>query len=145
MDYRALFERLTTAHVLTPALVQLPARPAPSDVLAIAQRQVGPLDPELVEFYAQWDGADLDVIRIVKPADLRKDEFGVVFGSDPSGFVYRFNAAGEVLQEDTDGGDLEIVAKDFRDFIFGFVFGARAAEFAGEDWLDELRNAGIAT
>jgi hypothetical protein len=144
MDYQGFVERLLKARVLKRALVELPRKGATNGELAAARDRIGPLlDAGLLEFYAQWNGADLDAIRIYGTGQLRKDAFGLVFGSDASGFVYRFDGAGRVTREDTDGSGRVVVAKDFRDFIFGYVFGPRAREFAGDDWLESLHGAGM--
>jgi hypothetical protein len=146
MDYRSLVEHLVSGRVLKSSLVVLPSDRASADELIAVQRQLGsPIDRGLLDFYSAWNGADLDVIRVYGANKLRKDQFGLVFGSDPSGFVYRFNDLGKVTQQDTDGGDIRVVAENFDDFIFGFVFGPRAAEFAGAKWLRDLHDAGIAT
>lgn len=145
MDYRSFVERLLDARVLKPALVELPRKAATTSELAAVRQRLGPLiDAGLLEFYAQWNGADLDAIRVYDTAQLRKDAHGLVFGCDASGFVYRFDGAGRVTREDTDGSGRAVVAKDFRDFIFGYVFGPRAREFAGDAWVRSLQGAGIA-
>ena len=145
MDYRTFVERLLNARVLKPALVELPRKGATTSELAALRERIGPLiDPGLLEFYAQWNGADHDAIQVYGTTQLRKDSFGLVFGSDASGFVYRFDGAGRVTREDGDGSGRVVVAKDFRDFMFGYVFGPRARDFAGDDWVQSLQGAGIA-
>lgn len=74
-------------------------------------------------------------------------DFGVggaiVVGSDPSGFVYLQAADQRVYSLDTDGGDFEQIAENLDDFFERLVFGPDAATFAGDDWLAELRKAGM--
>jgi hypothetical protein len=47
--------------------------------------------------------------------------------------------------EDTDGGHVKRIATSVKDFIHEYVFGRCSAEFAGEEWYDELVLAGITT
>ena len=105
-----------------------------------------------------WNGLNLDVIRIfgVEPVADRIPELienqtlvpegsgNIAFGSDPSGFLYFEDAAGSVLSFDHDGGEVKLVASCIDEFIDDIVFGPRADSFMGEDWLIELRGAGLA-
>jgi hypothetical protein len=59
--------------------------------------------------------------------------------------VYYLNGAGEVVEEDTDGGEITTLATSFNDFIQSYLFGNRSAEFMGEEWHQQLVKAGFAT
>ncbi len=145
MNYRELVDRLLSHRLINHVLVELSSPAATEFEIEAAEHQLGSsLDPGLVEFYSYWNGAGLDVINISSTKQLKNCSSGIVFASDPSGFVYYFAPTGHVVEEDSDSGESRIVALDFRDFLLGLVFGARAEEFMGVEWLNELRRAEIA-
>ena len=49
----------------------------------------------------------------------------------------------ELIQLDTDGGSMTKVAEDMSDFFLNYLFGERANEYSGDDWLQELIDAKI--
>jgi hypothetical protein len=146
MSYQALIQKLLDKGLLTSSLVELNSAPASSEQIALAENRLNiKLDNGLKEFYSIWASANLELLRILSPRELQKDDLGIMFANDPAGFIYRFDATGAVFSEDTDGGSVKSVADDFNDFIFGYVFGSRAADFMGSEWLQELRSINIAT
>ncbi|WP_010304014.1 SMI1/KNR4 family protein [Candidatus Odyssella thessalonicensis] len=111
------------------------------------------LSLEYQQFLKYWNGINLDIIRLfgcgnVEPplSNLLENQFDynnkglVIIGSDPAGFLYAENKDGEILSIDTDGGEFHTVADNFTDFICDYLFGVHAHEFAGEDWLNELKD-----
>ncbi len=67
----------------------------------------------------------------------------VLFGDDPSGFIYGENKYGEILSFDTQSGNVKLIAADMEEFFTELLFGPDAARFAGQEWLEELRAAGL--
>ena len=64
---------------------------------------------------------------------MRRSESGAVeFASNPAGFTFLLRDDGAVISSDHDGGDQKVVARDVDDFLRGYGFGPRAAEFAGD-------------
>lgn len=67
----------------------------------------------------------------------------IIVGDTPAADLIIETINGEMYMYNFDGSVLEFVGEDFNSFICDFVFGQRAAEFCGEEWLQDLINAGI--
>lgn len=146
MDIRTLIEAVVVSPVLIDAIIKLPQTGATDvELKEVEGRIYAPLNSEHIAFLRIYNGIDLDVVRINSCERINKTEYGVEFASDPAGFVYYLTGTGKVVMEDTDGGDVKQVATSFTDFIHEYVFGSRAAEFADEEWYEDLVMAGIAT
>ena len=102
----------------------------------------------------RWNGIGLDVIRLfgcgqhsdsrgrlhaMQVPALNSSDGALVIGTDPSGFIYLENRSGVIASYDSDGGDLKRLASSVDELFELIVFGAGANEFAGEEWLDDLR------
>lgn len=146
LSLREFIERVVASGLLTQGLVRVSELGASQSDLDGA-----PCIPtDLREVLAWRNGLDLDVVRLhgVGRQELVLQRTGfpgwpdtVVFASDPAGFQYFLDPAGKVLCYDHDGGDIGQVAESVDDFIRGYVFGPRAAEFAGEKWALEVETA----
>ena len=117
-----------------------------------------PLSEQHKVFLKKWNGANLDFMRVLgtNPVEsefmeeLAKEYLEwknlfeemndkvIYFANDVSGFMYFELEDGSIVQLDTDGGEMEKVAKDINDFFLNYLFGERANEFM-EDWLNELK------
>jgi hypothetical protein len=138
-------ERVLASGVLSPSMVELPS-PATSRDIGEAESRLGlRLPPALRVILEKWNGANLDVIRFVSCDLLEIQEHGLYFANDFSGFMYFLDSQGSVVSLDTDGGDVKVVAADLADLLTGYLFGSRASEFMGPEWLNELKAAGLAT
>ena len=146
METIALINKVVASNVLSRSMVELPPAGASTAALAEVEQILGvPIDAEYSIFLQTFDGAYLDVIRLYPYQELKITAFGLEFASDPSGFVYYIQGSGEVIVEDTDGGEMKKVASSFDDFIHSYLFGVRSAAFSGEEWHQELVRAGITT
>jgi len=144
--------------VLTPELVKVPCGPAKRTDIADTEQAVGrTLSKQHRDLLSVWDGIDLEVVRFLSAetgdssirlsATIEVPLFAsglVPIACDPDGFLYLEGSDGAIWQWDHDGGQTEVVANDIEDFVCSFVFGARAAKFGGEEWLEGLRAAGQA-
>jgi hypothetical protein len=106
----------------------------------------------------KWNGVNLDVIRLYGCGSVH-EEFkrlstcqtgvlaesvgNIVFGDDPSGFMYAEKSDGKILSVQTSVGEIKEIAENLDDFFERFVFGKDAKEFGGEDWVKELMDAGM--
>ncbi len=113
-----------------------------------------------------WNGIDLDRVRVygigeteefIKPLGKEYEAWKeivdevaakmggkvVLFADDPAGFMYFELESGPIIQLDTDGGSMTKVAEDMSDFFLNYLFGERANEYSGDDWLQELIDAKI--
>ena len=139
---RRFIERVLAADALSAELVSVREPGATDAEIAMAP----PLPVELRDLLAWHNGLDLDVVRLhgVGNADRkvsRLDASAVAFASDPAGFIYLVRDDGVILSVDPDGGERKVVAENVDDFLRGYAFGPRAAEFAGDDWEREVRSA----
>ena len=139
---RRFLERVLAANVLTADLVNVSERGATDADFASAP----PLPIELRDLLAWHNGFDLDVLRLhgvgnVVSKVTRRGSSTVEFASDPAGFTYLVREDGAIISFDHDGGEQKVVAENVDDFFRGYVFGPRAAEFAGNDWEREVRAA----
>jgi hypothetical protein len=153
-------EIIIESGVLSDGLVDISANGATSGELAQLETLVGrPLCEDHRALLLRWNGADLDVVRIL-PVASTSDRESIVsaftyihfpprvskpipLASDPAGFVYYETESGEVWVWDHDGGSNELVATDVREFFTELVFGRRASEFIDQQWHEELVQAGI--
>lgn len=159
MSAVAKIQSVLDSGLLTPELMFVPTTGATADDIRNEQQLLGrPLCSDQVEILHRWNGIGLDVVRLYGCGDEAKavgrlsamQVFGncgveglIVVGADPSGFVYFQAPDKRVFCFDTDGGDFEQISESLDDFFERLVFGPDAATFAGEDWLAELREAGI--
>ena len=137
---RHFLERVLASNLLVADLVQAGECGATDDELAMAP----PLPAELRDLLAWRNGLDLEVVRLHGVGDAvsrvtRWDSSAVEFASDPAGFVYLAREDGAIVSVDHDGGEQRVVAKSVDDFLRGYIFGPRAAQFGGDDWDREVR------
>jgi hypothetical protein len=141
-----LVERVLASGLVCEWLVKQIQEPASTSELDATESRLGVLLPgALKALLGRWNGVNLDVVRFIPCEQLRHEPEGVYFANDPAGFMYFIQPSGEIAQLDTDGGNTEVVASDVEDFLSGFVFGPRAIDFAGPEWVRDLAQAGFAT
>jgi hypothetical protein len=151
-------ERVIHSDLLSRNLTEFPVRGATEPEIAEEEERLGTrLCADHVTLLRRWNGITLDVIRfygcgssctVGRMADLQMvpDELAgeaTAVGSDPAGFVYLQSNDGRIFSLDTDGGGVKFLAASIDDLVCRLVFGSDAESFAGIDWLNELRHAGI--
>ncbi|MFS2205189.1 MULTISPECIES: SMI1/KNR4 family protein [unclassified Variovorax] len=153
-----VIENVLASGVLTKALVHLPTVGADNDALkelsARLNRSLSMMHEQILK---KWDGINLDVIRIygvtsnvlgvkkiITSQSFSPAPDAIVFADDPTGFLYAEAQNGEVLSIDSSSGEVEEKARNIDDFFTRLVFGKDAAEFMGDQWLEDLRASGIA-
>jgi len=151
--------KILSSTVLSDELTIVPTSGASEEEIAaeeaILERQLSARHRALLE---EWNGIDLEVViffgcgpnagEVGRLADFKIDfNLGIkeplVIGSDASGFVYLEANDGRIYCLNTDGRDVEEFALDFDDFVDRVVFGDDAEQFAGDEWLQELRHNGL--
>jgi hypothetical protein len=157
-----VIERVLKTSVLSPGLSVIPEQGASQANCDEEERLLPrPLSPAVRRVLSRWNGLDLDVVRLygcgsvargikrlsahqlVEADELRDLDEPMVIGSDSSGFVYIEDAQGRVWSLDTDGGELTRLADSLDDFLGRVVFGEGAEAFAGSQWAQTLRRAGL--
>ena len=138
-------DRVVASGVLSASLCEFPP-PAALAEIQRAELRMGQRVPEsLRSLLCRWNGVNLDVLRLLPCETMEARDEGLYFANDPAGFMYFLDSSGAVVMLNADGGDLKVVASDLSDLLTGYIFGARARAFAGEEWARELAAAGLAT
>jgi hypothetical protein len=150
--------RALESGVLSPNLLYVPAGGASPEMIREEEGALRrPLSRQHKEVLTRWNGINLDVLTLygcgVTPRQIgrlsayqRLDPWlveGIAFGSDPAGFIYVEEDAGNILCLDHDGGEIERVAANLNDFFGRYVFGEDAHLFGGDEWKEQLRAAGL--
>lgn len=117
-----------------------------------------PLSKSHISFLKKWNGINLDVVRLYGCGNVHEElkrlsssqsgvlselEACIVFGDDPAGFMYAEKDNGSILSVQTSNSEIKEIAQNMDDFFERLVFGKDAKEFAGEDWEEELTDAGM--
>lgn len=151
-------EKVIESGVLTRELLVIPAG-AKADQIQDEQIALGcSLSKDLIRFFSKWNRINLEVVSIFGcqethpeiPAFRDRQSLlssthlnGVVIGSDPSGFIYIEMSDGSIVSSDTESIEQQRVGDSFDDFFCRYVFGKDADLFAGEDWKQDLQQAGL--
>lgn len=157
-------KKVMQANILSKDLSDIPKNGATLNMIKEEEQSLPrPLSEQHIAFLKEWNGANLDFLRVlgVHPVEnefleeLAKEnkewedivtEVGhgaIYFANDISGFMYFELSDGTITQYDTDGSNDEKLATDMNDFFDNYIFGARAAEYAEQEWLEELKEAGV--
>jgi len=159
MNAVRVIENVLRSGLLTPELLIVPSRGATRSEIRVEESLLGKtLSSEHKELLCRWNGVGLEVVRffgcgegtneVGRLSELQVDlgpaaPGALVVGADASGYVYAQDSGGAVHSMDTDGGTVKRLADDLDDFVGRVVFGRDAASFAGDEWLQELKAAGI--
>ena len=152
-----ILSKVIRSGILQEELTTIPERGATSEEIAGEELLLDrSLSEQHKDILRKWNGLDLDVLRlfgcgqseIPRISHFQFDFPGrppgcVVIGSDPSGFLYFEDGRGNIWSCDTDGGSTNLLAKDLNDFFSRLVFGRDASRFAGDEWAEDIRKAGI--
>lgn len=154
-----IIERALESKVIKNSLTYVPDRGATSEELSILSKDLPRfLSESHLSILKKWNGINLDMVRLygASPSQelrgLSETQYGpllyfpdaIIFGDDPSGFVYAERSDGKIFALDSSSGGIEIVATSLDDFFTRLVFGEDADQFAGDEWLSEVKRAGLA-
>jgi hypothetical protein len=139
------------------------------DILEEERKSIRPFTFQHKEFLKIWNGANLDLIKFYGCGNAHKEISKIsewqmevyddnpseafpdlpykdllVIGDTPFGEVIIEDKKGSIYMLNFDGLLFEKVASSLEEFICDYVFGKRAEEFGGEEWLQELKDAGLA-
>lgn len=157
--YIQKINKVIDSSLLIKDLTFIPSRGATMEEIKNEEKYLSHnLLPQHVNFLRNWNGIDLDIIRIFgcgvvegSLETLRDNQDymplsfkdGVIFASDPSGFLYIENSQREIFYLDTDGGEIEKICSSFGDFIDKYLFGIHADIFFGKEWHNQLMESKI--
>ncbi len=115
-------------------------------------------------FLRKYNGANLDFIRVygvhktenefIRELAEEYQEYTeeiiddiegnpIFFADDAGGTMYFELEDGTIVQLDSEFTGLDVIASDMRDFFLNYLFGERANEYLGDEWLEGLKNKGI--
>jgi hypothetical protein len=156
-----LSPRVRASGLLIRDLIHVPSvGVTPEHLASVEPALPRPLSESHRAILSVWNGIDLDVIRILGIPPVERGilpitkwqgfvpdgpEFSnaIAFACDPAGFLYVELPDGSVHSSDHDGGGAKRIASSIDEFIEDVIFGKRATEFAGDEWLQELRALGL--
>lgn len=159
MNAVSRIEKVLSSGVLIPEMLVIPDFGATESEIHEEEsnlpRQLSHSHKSLIK---KWNGMNLDLIRIygcgkVHPELNRLSERqsgvlsegvgNIVFADDPAGFMYAEKNDGSILSVQVSTGEVRDVAKNIDDFFVRLVFGKDARDFGGDEWVEELVDAGI--
>jgi hypothetical protein len=154
-----VIENVLGAELLIPDMVRLPKSGASDNDINIAEANLQrPLSDQHKTLLRRWNGIGLDVIRIYgcgnsnkSISDIVKRQHGLLseykgyicFADDPAGIMYAESDNGQIFSAHATDISIKKIADNIDDLISNLIFGKRAALFAGEEWVDELKEAGL--
>lgn len=152
-------ERVLKSKILKESLTYVPGRGVTSqELMELSNKLPRTLSEAQLSLLKRWNGLNLDVVRVygasptdgelrglseVQSGPLSEISGNVIFADDPSGFVYAETSTGEIISFDSSFGEVKTIAASLDDFFDRLVFGKDADQFAGKDWLSDLRDAGL--
>jgi hypothetical protein len=119
------------------------------------------LSEDLKSLLRKWNGLHLDIINFFGFGDPLEGSINsmeenqlknyhvynykdfLAFADDPAAYLYLQSPSGEIYTFDLKNSYMDRVSSSLEDFICNYVFGKRAAEFAGDEWFDEVKAAGL--
>lgn len=155
-----LIEKVLSSGLLLEPLTYIPANGANHIELSVLNDALPkPLSAAHKSILQKWNGLNLDVIRLYGASAISGELKGltesqdnvpisfsdgyIVFGDDPAGFVYLEDDEGRIWSLDTEIQVTSLIAIDMDDFFQNYLFGLKGFEFGGENWMLELRSAGL--
>jgi hypothetical protein len=145
--------KLLSAEILISSLVVIPSSGAKIEDIDAEELKIGlSLSGSYRSFLQRWNGLNLDVIRFFGVGNVvhgipRLSEKQQIFDSagnfifivnDPAGFALAENREGHIYSFDHDGGEIEMVCKNFDTFVIDYLFGKDSNKFMGEEWQGQV-------
>ena len=152
-------QQVLESGILLSDLVVIPSRGATTQEIIQEERMLSrTISAQHRSLLENWNGIGLEVLRLfgcgVQTGELgRLSDFQVsqdaeydgvvIIGSDASGFAYLEDSNGGIYSLDSSSGELKLLATTFDSFICDFIFGEDGEQFAGPDWIRDLRDFGL--
>lgn len=164
MEFIDRLEKVIESGILNQGFPRISKNGATDEMIKNEEKKLSrPLSEQHKALLRRWNGSNFDFIRVLGTYPVKNDfleelakeyvewkeivdEVGnkvIYFANDVSGFMYFELEDGSIIDLDNDGGGIDKVAEDMNDFFLNYLFGARADEYAGMEWLQELQDAGI--
>ncbi|MAR92155.1 MAG: hypothetical protein CML06_14920 [Pseudomonadales bacterium] len=159
MSSVTIIEKAIKSGVLIEGLAVIPDKGATNEEITQEESRLPRrLSDQHKALLRRWNGMNMDVMRLygcanVHPelrqlSDAQTDMFTgvcnyIVFGDDPSGFMYAEGDDGVIYSVQVSTGNVKELASSLDDFFERLVFGKDAKDFGGTDWEEELRDVGL--
>ncbi len=119
--------------------------PPKQEEIAHTQKQMNVVFSDShIDLLLCYGGFNLDEIRIRGLDSVKKNGDAIEFADDYNGYIFQYRPDGSVFIEDTDGGNISVLASSVLEFINEIFLGEKGGAFYGEEWGEELRGHGIA-
>ncbi len=148
---------MTRSEFLSKSFIHIPQNGASNDDIKNEEDLLGKcLSEDYKVLLKKYNGINLDIIRFCGVGDTEqyidrlvdsqahcpKDK--LLIGKSPSGLCYLMDNDGKIYWYDTREIDSEeLLARSLSELIDDILFGVHAESFAGEEWKEELKQAGI--
>ncbi len=165
MDFIERIENIINSGLLNDGFPRIPSKGATEEMIEEEEKKLNrPLSEIHKIFLKKWNGANLDFIRVygvyktenefIKELAVEYKEWTeeiiddiegnpIFFADDVGGFMYFELEDGRIVQLDPEFTGLYPVALDMRDFFLNYLFGKRANEYLGDEWLEKLKAKNI--
>lgn len=165
MDFIERIEKVIKSGILSKNLSDFASYGATDEMIVNEEKKLHRKLSNLHKhFLKRWNGSNLDYIRVygvnqtenefIKELAEENQEWydeitseidgnPIMFADDAGGSMYFEFEDGTIGMLDSDGWELTIVASDMRDFFLNYLYGERANEFMGGDWVQELKDAKV--
>lgn len=159
MNAVSKIERVIDSGILIEELTVIPVSGATDEMILGEEKKLPrSLSAQHKDILRRWNGINMDIVRLYgcgavenelsrlsdrQTGVLSEIEGNIVFGDDPAGYMYAEANDGRILSVDTSSSEIKEVADNMDKFFTELVFGVSAKEFAGEEWQQELINAGL--
>lgn len=165
MDFIERIKNVIDAGLLDDGFPRIPSEGATDEMIKKEEKKINrPLSKYHKILLKKWNGINLDFIRIYgvhktenefinELAKEYKEWFEeiiseiegnpIFFADDASGTMYFELEDGRIVELDSEFSGLDVITTDMRDFFLNYLFGERANEYLGDEWLQELKDKKI--
>ncbi len=161
MNFIERIESIINSGLLNDGFPRIPRKGATDKMIEEEEKKLNrPLSNHHKQLLKKWNGINLDFIRIygvhktenefIKELAIEYEEWieeiineiegnPIFFADDVGGFMYFELEDGRIVQLDPEFTGLYPIASDMRDFFLNYLFGERANEYLGDEWLEKLK------
>lgn len=139
----AIINKALSSGLLDEELCERVSAPSLARIAAFCNENNITLNMQHHDLLCHFGGSNLDVIRILGLDNITEHDGYIAFANDYCGFIYQYNASGQVYLQDTDGGEISLIASSIDDFFNNVLFGLDTAKVYDAEWQAALREHGM--